>query len=75
MSSEESELEDEQNPITGETRTKLVSFVTKKKQSHQCKDEARPCTPKKNFTPHARQMAKPRRVEGDSDGPKPDGPA
>jgi len=78
MSSEESEFEDEQDPINGETSTKLVGFVTRKLPWERTNltnakmrlDRAH----QKNLTPHARQMAKPRRAGEDSDRPRPDGP-
>ena len=71
MSSEESEFEDEQDPITGETSTKLASFVTRKLPWERTNftnakmrlDRAH----QKNLTPHVRQMTKPRRVGGHSD--------
>ena len=76
MSSEESEFEDEQDPITGETSTKLVGFVARKLPWERTNltnakmrlDRAH----QKNLTSHARQMAKPRRVGEDSDRPRPD---
>ena len=79
MSSEESDYEEEEDPITGETSTKLSGFVTRKLEGKQTNlstmkgrlDQAH----QKNLTPHARQMAKPRRVGGTSNRHRPDGPA
>ena len=77
-SSEESEF-DEEDPVTGETSTKLVGFVTRKRlweRTNLTNVKIKlDCAHQKNLTPHARQMAKPRRVKGNPDRPRPNGPA
>ena len=79
MSSEESDYEDEEDVITGETERKLVAYRRKKfpweKSSLTNLKDRLDKAHRNNLTPHARAMAKPRQDGGMSDRPAPDGPA
>lgn len=79
MSSEESEYEDEEDPITGETVKRLVGYATRKLLWERTKLTNLKCKLDKvhvqNLTPHARQLLKPRHVGGISSRPRPGGPS
>ena len=79
MSSEESDYEEQEEPITGEKHRALVGYLTKKLPRERTMlanvktklDRAH----RNTLTPHARQMAKPRHVGGVSERPAREGPS
>ena len=79
MSSEESDYEEQEDPITGEKHRALVGYLTKKLPWERTMlvnvktklDRAH----RNTLTPHARQMAKSRQVGGVSERPAPEGPS
>lgn len=79
MSSEDSEYEEVEDPITGDRNQQLVGYVTKKLPWQRTAltnlkvrlDRAH----RENLNRHAKQLLKPRRVGGASDRPAPDGPS
>ena len=79
MSSEESDYEEQEDPITGEKHRALVGYLTKKLPWERTMlvnvktklDRAH----RNTLTPHARQMAKARHVGGVSERPAPEGPS
>ncbi|XP_067027698.1 uncharacterized protein [Acropora muricata] len=79
MSSEESDYEDEEDPITGETMKRLVGYATRKLPWERTRLTNLKCKLDKvhvqSLTPHARQLFKPRHVGGVSSRPRPGGPS
>ena len=79
MSSEESDYEDQEDPITGESIQRLVGYATRKLPWERSRLTSLKSKLDKvhaqNLTPHARQMLKPRRVGGVSSRPSPEGPS
>ncbi|XP_068728031.1 uncharacterized protein [Montipora capricornis] len=79
MSSEESDYEDQKDPITGENIKRLVGYTTRKLLWERSRLTSLKSKLDKlhvqNLTPHARQMLKPRRVGGVSSRPSPEGPS
>ena len=79
MSSEESNYEDQEDPITGKNLKRLVGYATRKLPWERSMLTSLKSKLDKlhaqNLTPHARQMLKPRRVGGVSSRPSPEGPS
>ena len=79
MSSEDSEYEEVEDPITGDRNQHLVGYVTTKLPWQRTAltnlkvrlDRAH----RENLNRHAKQLLKPRRVGGESDRPAPAGPS
>ena len=79
MSSEESDYEETEDPITGERERKLACYVTKKlpweKTSLTSLKSRLDCAYHNSLSSHARAMSKPRQVGGYSGSPAPEGPS
>ena len=79
MSSEESDYEETEDPITGDKERKLARYLTKKLPWEKTSltnlklklDRAY----HNSLTSHARAMSKPRQVSGVSTRPTPEGPS